>query len=276
MTISGVNAANSAAAKATTANSSTSPTSSTSFAQTLSASMTKKPSHYFSGQIGIDLDSRGHPSTVSYFDLQGNKLTTSTFSAEAILRNTKKFGIPLTDLKSIGAQLDADQVGYRPYELYRGTGSDHGINFEDLINGGLGTAYDWRKDSNVHLKGEFAAEQLARTKSFADELGICKNSSVTQEKGIDPNYFAPLQTNSEGVPRPFVAYSGQVASWHTSVTTALENRVNYGGAVLTPSATERPVPGNVTADSSSLVNQTPTNQNSALKQLIALINSYQR
>jgi hypothetical protein len=59
---------------------------------------------------------------------------------------TTKYNIELTDLKGLGEQLDELNVGYRPYKLYAGTGSDHGIDFDDLINGGLGTAYDWRKE----------------------------------------------------------------------------------------------------------------------------------
>ena len=124
-----------------------------------------------SGRIGIDYLEKDVPFRVKYFDEQGEILTNSSFNAESILRMTTKYNIELTDLKGLGEQLDEVNVGYRPYTLYAGTGSDHGIDFDDLVNGGLGTAYDWRKDDLVHLKGPGAEKRLEESQKLATCAG---------------------------------------------------------------------------------------------------------
>ena len=137
-------------------------------------------SDMLSGRLGIDYKGHGFPCRVNYFDEEGQLLTTSGFSAESILELTRKFDIPLSDLKGLGEQLDQLNIGYRPYELYPGTGSDHGIDFDDLINGGLGTAYDWRKDDLVHLKGPGAEKRLEESQQFAQTLGLKLNPQITK------------------------------------------------------------------------------------------------
>ena len=167
-----------------------------------------------SGRIGIDLRD-GKPVRVRYFDENGNGLTTSTFSAASILRLTEKFGIDRNDLIGLASQMDQQGIGYKPYELYPGTGSDHGIDLVDLAKGGLGTAYDWRRDENVVAKGPHARARHDALVPLADQLGVQANPEVTTGGGIDPSRFTPLK-GGDGLLRSFVSYTGGSASWHTS------------------------------------------------------------
>lgn len=130
--------------------------------------------HVFrNGRVSVDMHADGKRiNNVSYYDESGQKLTTSGFWPQDILRNCEKFNIPLADFKDVGKQLDAAGVGYRPYEQYAGTGSNHGIDFDNLAAGGLGTAYDWTADPLVHLKGPFAADQLKADQALAERLGL--------------------------------------------------------------------------------------------------------
>lgn len=138
----------------------------------------EKVADYVSGSIGVDINNRGMPSRFVFFDGEGNVLTKRPFTAPALLDATDKFNIPLSDLEGLGAQLDADNIGYRPYELY-GRSSDHGLDFQDLMSGGLGTAYDWRVDNNAHLKGPSALRSLQKANDLADRLGLAPNPDVT-------------------------------------------------------------------------------------------------
>ena len=130
--------------------------------------------HVFrNGRVSVDMHADGKRiNNVSYYDESGQKLTTSGFWPQDILRNCEKFNIPLADFKDVGKQLDAAGVGYRPYEQYAGTGSNHGIDFDNLAAGGMGTAYDWTADPLVHLKGPFAADQLKADQALAERLGL--------------------------------------------------------------------------------------------------------
>ncbi len=98
-----------------------------------------------SGQLGIVLD-HGTPSSVVYFDADGQALTRSNFDVTAIVTKMDQLGIPSSDLNGLADQLDAKGIGYKPYQLYPGTKSDAGVDLRDLANGGLGTPYDWRVD----------------------------------------------------------------------------------------------------------------------------------
>lgn len=233
MNIDAVTSAISAVSAASTAVTSAANTAAgTTFAATLSSSLAQGKADFVSGRLGIDLDRRGQPAKVIYFDEQGNRLRASTFNASAILKNAAEFGIPLTDLRGLGEQLDTAGIGYRPYELYRGTGSDHGINFDDLIAGGLGTAYDWRRDAQVAQKGETAAPQLAAAQALADQLQLTKHADVTTERGIDPSAFLPLSSPGES-PRQFVVFNGGVAAWYRTAEAAATAARQYGGSVMT-------------------------------------------
>ena len=71
--------------------------------------------HVFrNGRVSVDMHADGKRiNNVSYYDESGQKLTTSGFWPQDILRNCEKFSIPLTDFKDVGQQLDAAGVGYR-------------------------------------------------------------------------------------------------------------------------------------------------------------------
>lgn len=173
---------------------------------------------YKTSQMEVELKN-GQPYRVAYYDEAGTLLTRSSFNAEAILRLTERFGIDRSSLGELADQMDADGVKYKPYELYQGTGSDHGIDLRDLANGGFGTAYDWTQDANVEKKGPGAEERLRQTQAWAAEIGIIKNPEVTTEKGIDPNFFKPLR-GGDGILREFVTVSGNTARWHTTESEA--------------------------------------------------------
>ena len=187
---------------------------------------------FVSGRLGIDLVN-GIPGRIKYFDQTGEQLTSSSFDVESILRLSKQFGIDLSDLKGLGEQLDAKKIGYRPYELYKGTGSDHGINFNDLIKGGLGTAYDWRQDKSVAEKGSSAAASLAQAQKTATDNNVTLNPEVTTQKGIDPSYFTP-QMGKDKVLRSVVVsnLAGQTAAWLDSLTAARQYASQHGGQVI--------------------------------------------
>ena len=197
---------------------------------------------FVSGRLGVDLNSDGIPLRMVYLDQEGNRLTTSAFCAESILRNTQQLGISLNDLKGLGTQLDAAGVGYKPYELYRGTGSDHGIDFDDLIAGGLGTAYDWTQDANVAAKGPGAIRRLEEAAALAQSLQLVAHAEVTQNKGIDPTRFATQAATGES-PRHYVMFNGSVAAWYGSSEQAEQASRLYGGSVtdLAPRASSTAV-----------------------------------
>jgi hypothetical protein len=104
-----------------------------SFAEQLAATIAVHKAKFTSGRIGLDLDERGQPTTVFYFDKAGKVLSSSAFDARMILKNAQKFGISLSDLTGLGRQLDAANICYRPYELYGQSGSK-GVDFDDLIS----------------------------------------------------------------------------------------------------------------------------------------------
>ena len=193
-----------------------------------------KPEYTF-GRFTVGIDSRGQPASMTYNAEDGTRLNSSAFNAADILRNARDHGIDLKDLRGLGEQLDADGIGYRPYELYAGTGSDHGIDFEDLIAGGLGTAYDWRQDPLAYLKGPTAYASLAANQQLATELNLVKRAQGTTELGIDPNRFRPLATFGED-PRRHVAFNGAVASWHQTKEQAELQTAKSGGRVVSLSS----------------------------------------
>lgn len=107
---------------------------SASFAEQLAATIAVHKAKFTSGRIGLDLDGRGQPATVFYFDKAGKTLASSAFDSRLILKNTQKFGINLHDLTGLGRQLDAANICYRPYELYGQAGASKGVDFDDLIS----------------------------------------------------------------------------------------------------------------------------------------------
>lgn len=158
--------------------------------------------HVFrNGRVSVDMHADGKRiNNVSYYDESGQKLTTSGFWPQDILRNCEKFNIPLADFKDVGKQLDAAGVGYRPYEQYAGTGSNHGIDFDNLAAGGLGTAYDWTADPLVHLKGPFAADQLKADQALAERLGLKTPAAGTATTPSTTTSTTALATSTSVAP----------------------------------------------------------------------------
>lgn len=175
---------------------------------------------YTAGQFGLDVNQDGVPIRMNYFDPSGIKLTSSAFSADAILRLSEKFDLDLEPLNDLAAKLDEAGVAYKPYQLYSGTGSDHGIDLNDLANGGLGTAYDWRQDPNVSLKGPNADVRLAENQELADRLNLVLNPSVTSNTGINPTLFSAMNTDAGSFSH--VSWNSNVAVWSGSEEEALE------------------------------------------------------
>lgn len=272
--ISSTVAANSAAS------SNSSSVTSSNFADTLANAVGVSGADFVSGRLGVDLDKQGRPAKVIYFDTDGTKLRTSSFSAESILRNANKYGISLSDLNGLGSQLDAAGIGYRPYELYPGTGSDHGVNFDDLIAGGLGTAYDWREDAAATGtdKGPYAATQLALAQALSEQLQLTKHSDVTDERGIDPAHFTPLSAGNEENPRNYVVFNGGVASWYRTAAEAASAAQFYNGQVidLSPGSTTSTVAAGGTSTNSGgsqVSGSTPTDATATATVAAATANS---
>lgn len=141
-----------------------------------------------SGRLSIDMHADGQRiNGVSYFDEAGQKLTTSGFWPQDILRQCERFNIPLSDLQGLGPQLDAAGVRYKPYEQYAGTGSNHGIDLDNLASGGMGTAYDWTQDPLVSAKGPQALVQLQADQALAQRLGLTPLGTPTaQQPTVQP------------------------------------------------------------------------------------------
>lgn len=173
----------------------------------------KGKADYVSGQIGINMSREGKPVSVVFFDEAGRKLTQTTFNAKSILKTAERLNIPLSDLNGLADQMEGAKVGYKPYALHAGTGSDHGIDLRDLANGGLGTAYDWRKDVNIAQKGPMAAKRLAEAQAMAERLGLEANPEVTTGGGLRIGSLTP-QVDAEGVTRPYVVTNGGWAAWY--------------------------------------------------------------
>lgn len=173
----------------------------------------KGKADYVSGQIGVNLSRDGKPLSVVFFDEAGRKLTQTTFNAKSILKTAERLSIPLSDLNGLADLLEGAKVGYRPYALHAGTGSDHGIDLRDLASGGLGTAYDWRIDPNVGQKGPMAAKRLAEAQAMAERMGLKANPEVTTGGGLRLSGLTP-QVDAEGVTRPYLVTNGGWAAWY--------------------------------------------------------------
>jgi hypothetical protein len=169
----------------------------------------------------------------------GTVLNTTGFNASDLYANAEKLGMDLSSIGQLNEKLDATGVGYKPYELYKGTGSDHGINFQDIARGGLGTAYDWTKDPLAHLKGPTGQRHLDEDKALAERLGVEKNPFVTTERGIDPTRFTTLTGGSQ--PRSNVAFTGGTASWYNTPEQAQNYLNRIGGGDLYDTSSGAPL-----------------------------------
>lgn len=262
-------------------------TTSADFAALLQSQVDREPQRFSSGRIEVETDRRGRIALVRMLDTAGRPLESTAFIAPDILRVARRHGIDLTDLRGIGTQLDAAGIGYRPYELY--SGSDHGIDFEDLIAGGLGTAYDWRVDPHVDWKGPWARQQLAANQELARQLGLVANPRANSVRSIDPggiqptaatqtiagvlamiaarpaalqetpstptpsNLSAPVQgpvATTSSPTTPIASVAGSTAMAPPSATSLTATNVASAATVTTPTATNTvPAPTNTVADS---------------------------
>lgn len=75
---------------------------------------------------------------IGIYDEQGILLTNVNFNAVDIIKGLEKNNIAKSQLSELADKLDAAGIGYKPYEMYPGTGSDAGIDLRDLANGGTG------------------------------------------------------------------------------------------------------------------------------------------
>lgn len=174
------------------------------FQDTLNTTEQLNHADYVSGRLGISLNNAGVPASVVYFNADGTPATRSAFDAESILRHTETFNIPLSDLTGLGQQLSDNNIGYLPHQLYPGTGSNHGIDFQDLINGGMGTAYHWGVDPNAQQKGSQAISQLAETQAFIQRRGLNAPNGTQHPTSINTteNTQAAVTTTQAADKRP--------------------------------------------------------------------------
>jgi hypothetical protein len=182
----------------------------------------------------------GVPSTFKYFDSNGQLLTTSTFDASQLYKAKERFGFDLAGVSQIGQQLDQQGIRYRPYELYAGTGSDHGLDFNDIAKGGLGTAYDWRYDKNAARKDEFLkgtgaagyAQNLVRDNTeLARRLNLQKTNATPDLGFRDPRAtFTSLQ-GGDGKTKGYAVIANGTASWYDTPEQAAAFAARTGGVV---------------------------------------------
>lgn len=188
--------------------------------------------------VAVVADNQGRPGSLRYLSADGTVLNTTGFNASDLYANAEKLGMDLSNIGQLGAKLDAKKVGYKPYELYKGTGSDHGIDFQDIAQGGMGTAYDWTKDPLAHLKGPTGQRDVDADKALAEKLGLTLNPAVTTEQGIDPTKFTTLMAGDR--PRSNVAFTGGTASWYDTPTQAQDYLNSVGGGHLYSTASGTP------------------------------------
>lgn len=220
--------------------------------------------------IAVQSDSRGQPANFRYINEEGVALNSSIFNASDLYENADKLGIDLSNIWQLGDLLDEKGVKYKPYELYQGTGSDHGINFQDIAQGGLGTAYDWTKDPLAHLKGPTGVTSLQADQQLASRLGITANPFVTTGRGLDPSQ---LRTYERGPDRhPWVAYDdAQRAAFFRTEQEAKNYAAQQGGTYTRIANLDRgPIPAtNFAPDTSGLDLASSTGIANAYNQYLA-------
>jgi len=177
--------------------------------------------------IGVAVDGNQVEKLV-YFNPQGYKLRSSIFTAPELYKNASEFGIGLSQIGGLGAKLDAAGLKYKPGELYAGVGSNLGINFSDVQQGKLGSAYDWTQDPFASQKGPSASDQLAASQALADRLGIKRETSENLAQ-INP-YVGPSGTRNFAVVVPSISGSPTI-SYYATQEDADAAKYLYGGTV---------------------------------------------
>lgn len=133
---------------------------------------------YKAGRLGMELNGKGQPSTVVYYDAKGNELDRSPFIPERMLALMNDFGIDKSELNTLADKLDAGGVKYKPGEMFAGA-SGAGVDLRNLAGGGFGTPFDWTKDANVALKGPYAMANLQLSNLIALQSGVGPYASPT-------------------------------------------------------------------------------------------------
>lgn len=144
----------------------------------------------------------------------GQRLTTDSFYAGDVLRGLQQQGLGLEALQGLNSALDKTGLNYRPNQQFGAQGSNHGIDFDALARGELGTAYDWTSDINVGAKGPEALAQLRRSQEIAKAFGIKgANTGLVQYNeqdlrnlgtktfGNGPGGVVPVDYSSMGIDR---------------------------------------------------------------------------
>ena len=186
-----------------------------------------------SGRIATELDQRGQPSKFVYYSPEGKRLRTSTFSVPELLKNAQKYGIDLRDTLGVAAGLEKAGVGYKPGELYKGTGSDHGIDFRDLLSGGFGTSYNWADDPYAAQKGPSAVRRLAENKKLAEYLKLAR-SDLTSSSGVNPIDLSSLAQLGikDNLYSHAVQTPGGAVSWYSDPVRAAAEAKRLGGNLV--------------------------------------------
>jgi len=141
--------------------------------------------------IAVNLNNQGVPEGFTYIDAAGKPLRSSAFTASDLYRGAEEFGIPLQGVTQIGAMLENAGVGYKPGELYRGTGSDHGIDFASIARGGMGSAYNWATDPTAVAGDRNLASRLKLNPALSENYAT-RTSVGTQ----NPNAASMATGNS--------------------------------------------------------------------------------
>ena len=175
--------------------------------------------------------SNGVVNMIGLYDERGILLTNVGFSPDLILKGLIKFNINKSQLSELADKLDANGVGYKPYQLYPGTGSSAGIDLRDLANGGLGTAHDWTVDAYCSQKGVGACDKVNENKAFATAQGLVANPAVTNGGKIDCSTLAQQYSSSAGLMK-WAICGGGTASWYATQEQAIAAQKTYGGTVM--------------------------------------------
>jgi len=177
--------------------------------------------------IGVAVDGNQVEKLV-YFNPQGYKLRSSIFTAEELYKNASEFGIGLDQIGGLGTKLDTAGLKYKPGELYAGVGSNLGINFSDVQQGKLGSAYDWTQDPFASQKGPGAMDRLAESQALAERLGIKRETS--ENLAQINSYVGPSGTRNFAVVVPSISGSPTV-SYYATQEEADAAKYLYGGTV---------------------------------------------
>ncbi len=186
------------------------------------------------GRLGIEMMPDGQRiARVTYHSDSGALLATSVFDPVSLLETSRHFGIDRENFRALGEALDAAGIGYRPYALYPGTGSNHGIDLADLADGGLGTVYDWTEDPFAHLKGPSALYSLAHARAVAQACGVRRPAAEVASAPAGP---PPAGPPPAGPPPAGPPPAGSAAAPPASAP-ALVSGGEAGGAKVSPADT---------------------------------------